>query len=87
MKRKRNYYKLLFYLLLSLVIAYALWQGRKREARDESIDNEYVNFKLAKKYCPATILLAGHMLVVDKTGTMHNWQEWAAKTKAAKRRY
>ncbi|MDD5356121.1 MAG: hypothetical protein PHY56_06265 [Candidatus Omnitrophica bacterium] len=81
-KHKRNYYKLLFYLLLSLIIAYILLQARKKEV----IEQEYITFNVAKKSCPVTLLLAGTMLVVDKSGITHTADEWFKKHKITKRR-
>ena len=76
-KNKRNYYKLLFYLLLSLIVAYILLQGRKKEV----IEQEYITFNVAKKSCPVTLLMAGAMMVVDNKGVMHTATEWFKKKK------
>jgi len=82
-KRKRNYYKWLFYILLCLCIAYLAAQGRKKE----EAESEYVNLRLAKRLCPATIMMGSSMIVMDANGTVHNGDEWYKKNRrVAKRR-
>jgi hypothetical protein len=76
-KRKRNYYKFLFYILLLLVLSYIALQQRKKNSED------YVVVRVPKNRCPVTMIMKHNLLVIDKNGHSYSESEWFSKKNMA----
>jgi len=77
-KKKKNIYKILFYLLLMAIVAYIVLQSRKKDNQD------YVIVRVPKSRCPVTMLMKNNLLVIDKEGKAHSESEWFSKKQLAK---